>query len=219
MAIVYRHIRLDKNEPFYIGIGSSLRRAFIKGGRSTYWNNIVNKTDYEVQILFDDLTWDEACEKEVELIALYGRKDLGTGTLVNLSDGGHYHLNLSDESRIKMRNSQLGKKQSDETKARKSRSLKGMKRNDETKLRMKLAQQGKIGKKHSNESKEKISISQYKPVLKLSLDGIVLEEYISKKQAEEMNNIKLNAVLSKKNIESGRRKTAGGYKWQYKNNK
>jgi hypothetical protein len=215
MAIVYRHIRLDKNEPFYIGIGSSLRRAFIKGGRSTYWNNIVNKTDYEVQILFDDLTWDEACEKEVELIALYGRKDLGTGTLVNLSDGGHYHLNLSNESRIKMRDSQLGKKQSDETKARKSRALKGMKRNDETKLKMKLAKQGKIGKKHSNESKEKISISQYKPVMKLSLDGVVLEEYISKKQAEEMNNIKLNAVLSKKSS----RKTAGGYKWQYKNNK
>jgi len=219
MAIVYRHIRLDKNEPFYIGIGTDEKRAFVKRGRSDYWKNIVSKSDYEVQILFNDLTWDEACEKEVELINLYGRKDLGTGTLVNMTDGGHYHLNLSEESRIRMRNSQLGKKQSDETKARKSRSLKGMKRSEEVKARMSIAQKGKIWGKHSSESKEKISISQYKPVLKLSLDGVVLEEYISKKQAEEMNNIKLNAVLSKKNIESGRRKTAGGYKWQYKNNK
>jgi hypothetical protein len=218
MAIVYRHIRLDKNEPFYIGIGSGLRRAFIKGGRSKYWNSIVSKTDYEVQILFDDLTWEEACEKEIELIALYGRKDLGLGTLVNMTDGGQYHLNLSEESRIKMRNSHLGKKQSEETKEKKNRLLRGRVKSEETRLNMSIAQKGRIGKKHSEETKEKISISQYKPVLKLSLDGVILEEYISKKQAEEMNKIKLNAVLSKKNIESGRRKTAGGYKWKYKNN-
>ena len=28
--IVYRHIRLDKNEVFYIGIGKNLSRAFAK---------------------------------------------------------------------------------------------------------------------------------------------------------------------------------------------
>jgi hypothetical protein len=32
MAYVYRHIRLDKNEPFYIGVGSdsNYSRAFTK---------------------------------------------------------------------------------------------------------------------------------------------------------------------------------------------
>ena len=28
MAVVYRHIRLDKNEPFYIGIGEKENRAY-----------------------------------------------------------------------------------------------------------------------------------------------------------------------------------------------
>ena len=85
--VVYRHIRLDKNEVFYIGIGNE-KRPYTKKSRNKYWHNIVNKTEYRVDILFDDLSWEEACEKETEFIKLYGRKDLGKGTLVNMSDGG-----------------------------------------------------------------------------------------------------------------------------------
>ena len=89
MAILYRHIRLDKNEPFYIGIGIDMKRAYEKyKSRNSFWKSIINKTDYRVDILFDDLTWEEACEKEKEFIKLYGRRDLGTGTLINLTDGG-----------------------------------------------------------------------------------------------------------------------------------
>ena len=90
MAYVYRHIRLDKNEPFYIGIGSdkNFKRAFDRFSRNRHWNFIVNKTEYDVEIFMDNLSWEQACEKEQELISLYGRKDLGKGTLVNLTDGG-----------------------------------------------------------------------------------------------------------------------------------
>ena len=90
MAYVYRHVRLDKNQPFYIGIGSDSKynRAYSKNNRNNYWNNIVNKFDYRVDIIMDDLTWEEACEKEKEFIELYGRIDLNMGTLVNLTNGG-----------------------------------------------------------------------------------------------------------------------------------
>lgn len=91
MPHVYRHIRLDKNEPFYIGIGLDdiNKRAFEKKARrSDWWNRIANKHGYEVQILFEDVSIDFAKEKEKEFIALYGRLDLGTGTLCNLTDGG-----------------------------------------------------------------------------------------------------------------------------------
>jgi hypothetical protein len=87
MAILYRHIRLDKNEPFYIGIGKSLRRAYRTDSRNEYWNNIA-KNGYEVEIIFDDLSWEQACEKEKEFIKIYGRKDIGTGILSNMTDGG-----------------------------------------------------------------------------------------------------------------------------------
>lgn len=100
MAVVYRHIRVDKNEPFYIGIGKEESRAYSYKGRSTGWKSIA-KQGYEVEILFEDLTWDQACEKEKEFIALYGRKDLKTGILVNLTSGGDGALGRPMTERLK----------------------------------------------------------------------------------------------------------------------
>lgn len=92
MAYIYRHIRLDKNVPFYIGYGSgnSYRRASdnSKHRRSEFWGRVANKTDISVEIVLDGLSREEAIAKEKELIALYGRINIGTGTLVNLTDGG-----------------------------------------------------------------------------------------------------------------------------------
>jgi len=88
MPYVYRHIRLDKNEPFYIGIGSSeyYNRAYRNKNRSNLWERIATKGKYEVEIMLDNLTWDEACEKEKEFISLYGRIDLKTGCLANMTN-------------------------------------------------------------------------------------------------------------------------------------
>jgi len=87
MAIVYSHTRLDTQELFYVGIGKTEKRAYSKHSRNKYWNHIVNKTEYEVKILYRDLTWKEACKKEIELINQYKRKIEG-GILVNLTLGG-----------------------------------------------------------------------------------------------------------------------------------
>lgn len=107
---LYRHIRLDINQPFYIGIGkhrkpySKYYRAFDVVKRSQYWKNIYNKTDYEVEILLDNLTKDEVILKEKEFIKLYGRVDNGTGILVNLTDGGESTVGYkSTAENIKLR--------------------------------------------------------------------------------------------------------------------
>jgi len=81
---IYRHIRLDTNTPFYIGKGSN-NRANLKKGRNTYWQNIVNKTEYKVEILKDELTEKEAFKLERKLISLY--KTYGYCE-ANLADGG-----------------------------------------------------------------------------------------------------------------------------------
>jgi hypothetical protein len=104
--ILYRHIRLDKNEVFYIGIGHDIKRAFSKFSRNRYWCYIVGLTEYKVDILFDNLSRKEAEEKEIEFIKIYGRKDLKAGTLVNLTDGGTGGLGLkhTDVAKFKMKN-------------------------------------------------------------------------------------------------------------------
>jgi len=95
---LYRHIRLDTNEVFYIGIGTVRKkeekyryytRARIKNNRNKWWKHVVSKTDYRVEILLESDDYEFINKKEQEFIALYGRKDLGLGTLVNLTDGGN----------------------------------------------------------------------------------------------------------------------------------
>lgn len=99
MATIYKHIRLDTNEVFYIGIGKQSNRAFSKQRRNKYWKSIVLKHGYKVEIIKEVNTWEEACKLEIELISKYGRKDKGLGTLVNMTDGGEGSKGMSEESK------------------------------------------------------------------------------------------------------------------------
>ena len=111
-AYVYTHTRLDTNEVFYVGIGiqDNYKRASFRHSRTKHWNNIVKKCGWKVDIVFDNLTWEDACIKEKELILKYGRLDLGKGTLVNLTDGGEGPLNrkVKEETRRKISKARTG---------------------------------------------------------------------------------------------------------------
>lgn len=187
MAYIYRHIRVDKNIPFYIGIGSDLKynRANSIRDRNIFWKRIANKTEYRVEIMLDDLSWEEACEKEIELIDLYGRSDLNRGPLCNLTNGGDgAHGVIFDEQRRKEiskrysgeKNPFYGKKHSNETINRlvdvaKNRSLETYKKiaaknrdkkvPDSVRLKISKATKGDknhfFGKHHTEEAKRKIS--------------------------------------------------------------
>jgi hypothetical protein len=179
MSVVYRHIRLDKNEPFYIGIGKTEKRAYNKHNRSRHWKSIIANTSYKVEILFDDLSWGKAIEKEIELIELYGRKDLGLGTLVNLTDGG--------ESLPGSKNPMFGKKRTDDEKRRISQKLTGNKLSEETKL--KISQSGK-GIKKSPEYIEKIKGRKHSPESIEKMKKRVFTEEHRRKLSESMKGNK-----------------------------
>jgi len=129
--IVYRHIRLDKNMPFYIGIGKNINRPYNKKDRSTFWKSIIGKTEYIVEILFDNLTKDQAITKEIEFIELYGRIDLKTGTLCNMTCGGEGTGKLNDDlefiRRKKIISTLTGKKASEQSKIKNCLSQKNRK--------------------------------------------------------------------------------------------
>ena len=109
---IYRHIRPDTNEVFYIGRGSDIskghsKRHYEKSNRNRWWKAVVakNNGEYEVEIMFRASTEDLINEKEKEFISLYGRRDLKKGTLVNLTDGGgrlsRYGLLRRDKTKVK----------------------------------------------------------------------------------------------------------------------
>lgn len=88
MGVVYRHRRLDTNKIFYVGISNNINRAFDFNKRNKHWLNIFNITQISVEIIYNDIDFEDAKEVEIFLISEYGRRDLGLGTLVNMTDGG-----------------------------------------------------------------------------------------------------------------------------------
>lgn len=144
---LYRHIRLDTGQPFYIGIGTKREsrpyyvhtaeytRAYSKSGRTNYWKRTVAKAGYEVEILFESDDYEFIKQKEIEFIKLHGRCDKGEGTLVNLTDGGDGVIGVirSQETSDKISKANSGRKTSEETKLKQSLVKKGKKMSEHTK--------------------------------------------------------------------------------------
>lgn len=102
---VYQHIRLDTDEVFYVGIAKVKNRPYSKEYRNKHWHNIVSKVGYKVEIIHEGLTWNEAQEIERNLIKQYGRKDLNSGILVNMTDGGEGICGYKHTDEWKLNNS------------------------------------------------------------------------------------------------------------------
>lgn len=191
--VVYRHRRLDINEIFYIGIGKSKSRAYQIRSRNEFWKNITNKTDYSVEIIAENLNVEDAKELECFLIQEYGRKDLGLGQLVNLTDGGDGCINFSDITKNKISQSLKGKFQSEETKLKRSISLKNTWKCPELR-KLKSIQTTKLNKLGIIGTKGKSSHKKGKPFdgdkIKLSLS---LKEYY--KNNKPYNFIEIDDLL------------------------
>ena len=84
---VYLHRKKVTGEVFYVGKGKG-RRSKVSKNRSKFWKAIVNKHGYTIEIVCDGVQEWYAIELEKELITFYGRRDLGNGSLVNMTDGG-----------------------------------------------------------------------------------------------------------------------------------
>ena len=94
---VYLHRKASTGEVFYVGKGCG-RRAW-STNRGGLWRRVVAKHGFRVEFVQTGLLEWAAQEMEVGLIALYGRRDLGHGCLINMTDGGDGWSNPSDELR------------------------------------------------------------------------------------------------------------------------
>lgn len=221
MAYVYRHIRLDKNIPFYIGIGSDTKgqhnRAYRQHNRSRHWHNIVNKHGYLVEILHDNIDWDTACILEQQLISIYGRMDLQKGDLVNLTNGGDGVLGViivawnkgeqfSEEWKNKLKAARVGKES----------NAKGKKWTEEAKERIRIARKDNMpSTKGIKFTEERRLSNKYgkarRGVLQFDLNNNLIKAHYS------LNDAAQETIVPKSSIYLGcmNNREYGGFRWGY----
>ena len=160
----YAYLREDKT-PYYIGKG--------KGSRIYRKTRRIKPPKDKSRIIYlkQNLTEEEAFRHEIYMIAVFGRKDLGTGILHNMTNGGEGGSGrvLSEETRRKLSDANRGKNHPNygkttslETKAKMSASKKNM--SDETRAKYSAANTGEnhpfYGKTHSPETRAKYSAAR-----------------------------------------------------------
>ena len=183
----YAYLRKD-GTPYYIGKGKRYR-IDEENGKSA------NLPPKERRIfLKQNITEEEAFKHEIYMIAVFGRKDIGTGILRNRTNGGegnsgrvvtsetkillseklkkYYSENeIKQTTKDKLSKNWLGRTHSEEARKKMSDSNKGRKVSEETRKRMSDAQ---TGKKHTEEYKRKMEVSCAKKTYRITFnDGSI----------------------------------------------
>lgn len=208
MWIVYKHT--FPNGKVYIGItgqktykrwkyGKGYTTLIMQNAIQKYgWNNVIH------EILFDNLTQEEAELKEVELIKKYRSNEYEYG--YNLATGGGVNCGYKHtvEFRENISKRQLGKPStrknyhtSEETKKKLSEANKGKKLSQETKAKM-------------SASRQNGNVWNATPIINLDTNEIFNSQRMAGLKYH-FNYKNINLVLK------GERKTAGGFHWAYYN--
>lgn len=164
------------------------------------WSNIIHK------VLYEGLTFEEASQKEKELIKKYNSTNRNYG--YNNSTGGE--------------KSAIGFKHTEEAKAKikknNARYWAGKKRDIETIEKLKKAPLGNTyrkGKKQSDKANELNRIKHSTPVYQM-LGNKIINKFNSEKEAEQKLNLHRGSIAK---VCKGKRKTTGGYGWKYADRK
>lgn len=233
---VYCHINKINNKS-YIGITCkdvNIRwRKYGQGYKNNFhfWNAIQKYgwDNFEHIVLFTDLTRDEACKREILLIAIFNTQNQDLG--YNVSKGGDSSfagITLSEEHRRKISEAKKGKP--------------GPKHTQESKMKMSQSKLGPLNpnyNKHiiwSDRTKKKLSISKMGdlnpmfgkygkdnpksiPICQCDMEWRVIAIFWSTHEAERITGVRagnISSVCTQAPTSNGYvRHTAGGYRWRY----
>lgn len=241
---VYKHT--SPNGKVYIGITSKNPLKRWRKGSGYYSNsaffNAIHKYGWDNirhEILFDGLTKEEACQKEIELIKQYDSTNPQRGYNITFGGEGKSGWVTREETKEKLRKALKGRIISEETRKKSSQahkgyvweksslekmrtSLKGRKISTEARKKISAARKGT---KQSEETKRKhsIAISGEKNYgYGKSKNGLKIMQFDKSNNLIKIWNcvadIKRALGISISNICScckNKKKTAGGYVWKY----
>lgn len=229
LFLVYMHVN-KVNGKVYVGLthhinpykrwgysGESYQHStkFINAIRKYGWDNfehiVLCRTNRERAIII-----------EKTMIAYYKR----LGISYNLCDGGEGTSCISEENRraiserMKANHPMKGKHHTAEARAKISEA--GRRRVYTMEQKRQLAEAAKIGREimrnrgwwMSEEGKKKTAMRFSRPVLQLDKNGNIINEFSSAKEADEFYSSGKGHHIS--DVCNGKRKTAYGYIWKYK---
>lgn len=207
-----KYIGITKQKPekrWKNGLGYDAHQKIMKRAIQKYdWENIKH------EILYKNLSKNEACNKEIELIALYDSTNKQKGYNVSKGGEGTIGVKPTEESKLKNRIAHLGKKASLETKQKISNSNLGKhskKRNDEQKRKISEAT-----RKAMQNPELKIKLSELAKKRKNNTKKVICLETNKKYETirEAEKDTKINAWSIGQNC-LGKIKTAGNLHWKF----
>ena len=208
---VYKHTNIY-NGKVYIGITTREPRKRWGANGCNYKENSIFYKDilkygwdkgFTHEVLFKNLTKENAEKKEIELIELYNSTDISKG--YNRNHGGHSIGKMSETTKNKISKSNTGKKRTLEQ--RKLMSAIASKMTEEHKRKISEAHKGLT---FTEDEKDKIKGNTYKSIICVET-GVIYKSmsYVSRLFGIPQSN--LHKVCN------GERHTAGGFHWRYAN--
>lgn len=222
----------DVNQRWRNGKGYINNTLFYRAIEKYGWDG------FEHEIIYTGLTKDEANEKEIEMIAFYGSNNPDKG--YNLTTGGDgtngYHL--TEKQRNKISETQTGRKLTEEWKEHIGDAVRGEKHpfygktlSDEHRKHLSEAHMGQVsakgmlGKKHSEETKKKMSDVRMGYKMSQETRNKIGEKLSKKVRCIETNIIYSGLPEASKETGcatssislccNGKREKSKGYHWEY----
>ena len=209
---VYMH--LFPNNKKYIGITSKKPKQRWESGTGYITQKLMNKAiqkykweNIKHKILYENLTKEEAEQKEIELIKKYKTNNPKYG--YNVENGGNSIGKHSKETRLKISIANKGKKNPKVSKVNKgNKYCLGRIMSEESKNKISNANKGKHMSPNTEFKKGYSNISRMRKVICLETGKV----YNSMTNASKETNISLANIQS---VCLGKSKTAKGYHWRY----